>query len=141
MIETFRGIAHPSLCDSLGHLNTRSYFNVFDDASFRFFDALGEPCDVLQAQQQSWADIKAEIEYKAEIPLGRAFFVRTGIVALGGRSVTFRHEMMSGESAGMLHATMQAVSVFFDLAARKAIALPESFRREAERHMVGMNGG
>ena len=137
MIETFRGIAHPSLCDSLGHLNTRSYFNVFDDASFRLFDALGDPCDVLQAQRRSWADIKAEIEYKAEIPLGRTFFVRSGIVALGGRSVTFRHEMMSGEGGSMLCATMQAVSVFFDLAARKATPRPDGFRREAERHMVG----
>ena len=137
MIETYRGIAHPSLCDSLGHLNTRSYFNIFDEASFWFFNALGEPCDVLQANQRSWADIKAEIEYKAEVPLGRPFLVRTGVVALGGRSVTFRHEMVSGSDGDVLSATMQAVSVFFDLAARKAVPLPDDFRVRAERHMIG----
>lgn len=40
-IETFKGIAHPWLCDIMGHLNTRNYMAMFDNASMYFLSLLG----------------------------------------------------------------------------------------------------
>jgi len=40
MHETARvhfGVAHPWLCDSMGHLTSRHYVAMFDDASYHFF--------------------------------------------------------------------------------------------------------
>ena len=35
-IETWRGMAHPWNCDTMGHMNTRFYAAIYDDASFHF---------------------------------------------------------------------------------------------------------
>lgn len=137
MVETFRGVAHPWLCDAFRHLNTRNYVGMFDDASFHFFSILGAPLTEMLAAQRGWADVKAEIEFKAEVPLGHLVVVRTGVVRLGRTSVTYRHEMW-GADAQRLHATMQTVSVHFDLERRVAIPLPEDFRASAERHLLSV---
>ena len=132
MIETFRGVAHPWLCDAFGHLNTRNYVAMFDDGSFHFFQALGYSLAALKRDNRGWADVRAELEFKAEVPLGALVVVRTGVVQVGGKSLTYRHEMRSPDDDG-LHATMQTVTVYFDLAARKATPIPDSVRAAAAR--------
>lgn len=135
MIETFRGVAHPWLCDAFGHLNTRNYVGMFDDASFHFFSALGAPMIELQKDHKGWADVRAELEFREEVPLGRLVIVHTGVLKLGRTSITYRHEMRDAD-ADRLHATMQTVTVHFDLRARKAIPLPDTLRSRAERHLL-----
>jgi len=139
MMETFRGVAHPWLCDAFGHLNTRNYVAMFDDASFHFFSALGASALALQREGKGWADVKAELEFKAEVPLGHLVVVRTGAGKVGRTSLTYRHEMRGADDE-TLHATMQTVTVHFDLQARRAIALPDAVRETAERHLLEGGG-
>lgn len=131
-IETFRGVAHPWLCDAFGHLNTRNYVAMFDDASFHFFSALGASMIELREQRRGWADVRAELEFEAEVPLGHLVIVRTGVVRVGRTSLTYRHEMR-GADEDRLHASMQTVTVHFDLEARRAVPLPEALRERAQR--------
>ena len=35
-IETWRGMAHPWNCDTMGHMNTRFYAAIYDDAHQRY---------------------------------------------------------------------------------------------------------
>ncbi|NIR31302.1 MAG: acyl-CoA thioesterase [Gammaproteobacteria bacterium] len=135
MIETFRGVAHPWLCDAFGHLNTRNYVGMFDDASFHLFSALGASPIELLREHKGWADVKAELEFKDEVPLGHLVVVRTGVVKLGRTSLAYRHEMR-GADDDRLHATMQTVTVHFDLKTRKSIPLPDVLRASAERHLL-----
>ena len=41
MIECYRGVVHPWLCDAMGHLTTRHYVGMFDDAGYHLLAALG----------------------------------------------------------------------------------------------------
>lgn len=130
MIETFRGVAHPWLCDAFGHLNTRHYVAMFDDASFHFFSALGFSMERGKVERRGWADVRAELEFADEVPFGALVVVRTGVVKVGGKSLTYRHEMRSADD-GRLHATMQTVTVYFDLEARRSTDIPDAIRAAA----------
>ncbi len=34
-LTTYVGVAHPWMCDTMGHMNVRHYAAMFDDASFQ----------------------------------------------------------------------------------------------------------
>ena len=126
-IETWRGMAHPWNCDSMGHMNTRFYAAIYDDASFHFLARLAPS----RAQKESglgWADVRQLIEYKQEVESGALLVVRTVLKRLGRTSVEYRHELRDAES-DLLHSTSEQVTVRFDLAARKAVPLDDEIRR------------
>ena len=126
-IETWRGMAHPWNCDTMGHMNTRFYAAIYDDASFHFLARLAPS----RAQQESglgWADVRQLIEYKQEVAGGALLLVRTVLKRLGRTSVEYRHELHDAET-DLLHSTSEQVTVRFDLAAQKAAPLDEEIRR------------
>jgi len=126
-IETWRGMAHPWNCDSMGHMNTRFYAAIYDDASFHFLARLAPS----RAQKESglgWADVRQLIEYKQEVASGALLLVRTQLKRLGRTSVEYRHELRDAET-DLLHSTSEQVTVRFDLRARKAAPLDDEIRR------------
>jgi len=131
MIRTYFGIAHPWLCDNMGHLNTRNYVGMFDDAGAHYLATIGwSPADASE-KGAGWADVRGEIEYQAEVPVGEQVTIDTGTEAVGTKSLTMYSEMRNTIS-GELHATMRSVLVHFDLEARSAIPVPEEFRNAAQ---------
>jgi acyl-CoA thioester hydrolase len=135
MIETFRGVAHPWLCDVMGHLNTRNYVALFDDASMHFISSLGYDFSEARAGIAGWADVHAEINLMSEVAMGALAIIRTGVIQIGNSSITTRHEMtdLSGEQ---IHASYQLKTVYFDLAARKSKPIPDAYRKVAEGLMI-----
>jgi len=126
-IETWRGMAHPWNCDTMGHMNTRFYAAIYDDASFHFLARLAPS----RAQKESglgWADVRQLIEYKLEVASGALLLVRTMLTRLGRTSVEYRHELRDAET-DLLHSTSEQVTVRFDLRARKAAPLDDEIRR------------
>ena len=126
-IETWRGMAHPWNCDSMGHMNTRFYAAIYDDASFHFLARLAPS----RAQKESglgWADVRQLIEYKQEVASGALLLVRTMLRRLGRTSVEYRHELRDAET-DRLHSSSDQVTVLFDLAARAAAPLDEAMRQ------------
>ena len=102
MIGVQKCVAHPWMCDVLGHLTTRFYVGMFDDASYRLlhtvFGWTGASDD---AGKTAWVDARHLIEYRAEVTAGdllemmlvfavatiiviRAFLALTGYPRLGG---------------------------------------------------------
>jgi len=135
LIETHRGVVHPWLCDALGHLTTRNYMAMFDDAGWHLLLALGlSPGGMLQ-QKRSWADVRHEIEYLRELTEGELVLIRSTPVKVGGKSLTYRHEMSNAESGGVC-ATMTVTAVYFDLDQRKAIPIDETLRQKIESWLV-----
>ena len=129
-IETWRGMAHPWNCDTMGHMNTRFYAAIYDDASFHFLARLAPS----RAQKESglgWADVRQLNEYKQEVASGALLLVRTVLKRLGRTSVEYRHVLRDAET-DLLHSTSEQVTVRFDLAARKAAPLDEEIRRRGE---------
>ncbi len=122
-IETYRGVAHPWLCDAFGHLNTRHQMAMFDDAGFHFLHAIGPRAEQMAADRKGWADVRLEVDLKDEVPLGGLVVVRSHLVRVGKTSLTYAHQMHSADD-DRLHTAAQLVTVYFDLEARRAIPLP-----------------
>lgn len=134
MMETYRGVVHPWLCDIMGHLTTRHYVAMFDDASYHLAHACGVSVDI-ENHDTGFVDVKLEMDFITELKAGELIIVRSGILRLGGKSFTAQHSMHR-LSDDALAATMQATSVAFDLKGRKAIPLSDDFRAKAAALMI-----
>jgi len=134
VIETYYGIVHPWLCDSMGHLTTRHYVGMFDDSHPHFFTELGAGQEEMQERGEGFADVKSTLEYKQELHSGALIVIKSTIVSLGSKSFVHRHEMYNRRT-GELAATMENITVTFDLKARKAVPLFPYFRKAAERYL------
>jgi acyl-CoA thioester hydrolase len=125
-----KGVAHPWQCDVQGHLTTRFYVAMFDDASYHFLQEVfgkNEP-------GMGWADVRHVIEYQAEVSAGDLLEVHGELLRLGGKSVTVRYEMTNLET-DQLAATLESTSVLFDLERRCAVAFSEQQRAAAAQHL------
>jgi acyl-CoA thioester hydrolase len=127
-VITYVGVAHPWMCDAMGHMNVRYYMAMFDDASFQL---LGKLAGVDKEKSLGWADVRHEIEYKHETSAGTLVTIRSRVLRVGRSSVTYRHALCDSLE-GELHAEATVTSVRFDLAARKSIELGADIRRQAE---------
>jgi acyl-CoA thioester hydrolase len=128
-VETYRGVAYPWNCDSMGHMNTQFYAALYDGASFHFLSLLA-PSGELKKSGLGWADVRQLIEYKHEITAGGLLVVRTALKRLGNKSIEYRHELRNVET-DHLYSTSEQVTVLFDLNKRAAIPLDETIRRRA----------
>ncbi len=130
-VETFRGVAHPWLCDAMGHLSTRHYVGMFDDAAWHLVLLLGDAPHRAKENQRGWADVRHEIEYSHEVPVGALVIIRSALVRIGSKSITCKYEMRNAETE-VLCATMISTSVRFDLKARASIQLEPELRKSME---------
>ncbi|MFC3051585.1 acyl-CoA thioesterase [Kordiimonas pumila] len=134
MMESYRGVVHPWLCDGMGHFTTRHYTAMFDDASYHLAYACG--VDLSSENRESgFVDVKLEMNFLSELRSGALVIVHSGILKLGRTSFTARHEMRNIKDMS-LAATLDSVSVFFDLKARKAMPIDDTFRTKAAALMV-----
>lgn len=134
MISVHKGVAHPWLCDIMGHMTTRHYVAMFDDASYHFLSqAFGwAPA---HGDDFGWADVKHTIEYQDEVGAGELLEIRAGLAKVGGKSITVRYKMHN-LTRGNLAATLESVSVYFDLKARKAAPIPDDLRERASTYVI-----
>ena len=71
MLVTYKGMAHPWLCDVMGHLTTRHYVAMFDDASYHLLlEIFDWSASSVAEDGLGWADVRHVIEYQAEVSSG-----------------------------------------------------------------------
>jgi acyl-CoA thioester hydrolase len=132
--ETYRGVVHPWLCDTFGHMNVRWYLHHFDDAAFHIWPLLGLS---LQRMEEEYgvhtvvANVK--IDYLRELRDGDLFVVKSAFTRVGSKSCTYTQKMFHADT-GVHHATHEGIEVFFDPKARKAAAMPEGIRALLKEH-------
>ncbi len=129
-LTTYVGVAHPWMCDTMGHMNVRHYAAMFDDASFQLLGHIAG-LETEGEKARGWADVRSETEYKHETKAGALITIRSRVVKLGRSSVTFE-QIMSGTLDDVVHAVNRTVTVRFDLDARAATALEPAARSRAE---------
>jgi acyl-CoA thioester hydrolase len=129
-LVTYVGVAHPWMCDVMGHMNVRHYAAMFDDASFQLLGHIAGT-EGLADTSRGWADVRSEVEYKHETKAGALLTIRSRVVKAGRSSVTFE-QVMAGSLDGVVHAVNRTVSVRFDLVERVAVALDADMRTRAE---------
>lgn len=137
MLTVQQSVAHPWQCDIMGHMTTRYYMAIFDDASYHFlFHLFGWNGAQDAAQQFGWVDVKHTIEYRHEVNAGDLIEVRADLLKLGGKSMTMRYDMFAiGRNENV--ATLESIIVLFDLNDRCAVTIPEPLRTKASVHIKG----
>lgn len=135
MLSVNKAIAQPWECDVMGHLTTRFYVAMFDDASYHLlYQAFGWTIGGHESRKFGWADVRHVIEYKAEVSAGDILEIRTRITKIGGKSFTALYEMIN-LARDEVAATLESVCVYFDLEARSAIPLTEEMKQRARQFM------
>ena len=136
MLVVNKAVAHPWECDVIGHLTTRFYVAMFDDASYHFlFDVFGWSGATDETGENGWVDVRHVIEYQAEVSAGDILEIRASLVKIGSKSITARYEMINlGKDE--VDATLECIYVFFDMQARVGLGLSEQLR-EAESKYLG----
>jgi acyl-CoA thioester hydrolase len=116
----------------MGHMTTRHYVAMFDDASYhclyRLFGWTGKEA---QSSNLGFADVKHTIEYLDEVHEGDLIEIRGELIKLGGKSVTIQYEMRRATNQTLV-ATLESISVLFDTKERRAVAIPDEYRAKAE---------
>ena len=111
---------------SWASMNVRHYLAIFDDASWHLSGGdWARPGGI--RRHRAWLGGRAPCHRaspRGEGAVGVAAARRaSGIVRVGRTSLTYRH-VMHGVPDAVEHATMEVVTVFFDLAARAAAPSP-----------------
>ena len=135
VIETFRGAIYPWHCDHQGHLTVMHYFGFFDPATWQLLSALGFTSARLAEENRGFVDVTATITYQAEQHVGGLVHIESGLKKIGNTSLTVLHRMRNSES-GELAATLENVMLYFDLAARCKLPLPEADRARMASFLV-----
>ena len=134
MIETYKGIVHPVLCDVMGHMTTRHYAAAFDDASYH----LAHACNLPINDKNGFVDLELTIKFLAELRTGDLFFIRSAITRIGNSSFGARHELVKCEN-NEVAAVQEATYAFFDLVNRQSVVLPDQFREKAESLLISVS--
>lgn len=131
MLTVYQGVVHPWLCDVNGHLTVRHYMAMFDDACYHLYRQVfgyGGPSGRFEGR--SWVAVKQTLEYRAELPVGTLVEVRGRPSRIGTTSLTCHYEMVDA-STNALAATLDHVTTFFDLEARRTVPLTDEMRAAA----------
>ena len=135
MISVHKAVAHPWLCDVLGHMTTRYYVGMFDDASYHFlYDVFGWVGAQDDDGKRAWVDVQHTIKYQAEARAGDLLEVRASLVKIGTKSITATY-MMQNLKTGDVAATLDAVYVLFDLETRIGIEISDDLRGAASKYI------
>ncbi len=130
-LPLFTSVVHPWHCDAMGHMNTRFYAAIFDDASFQVLDTLAPD----KSDGLGWADITWNIVYRNEVKAGTCVRVASKIAALGNKSVSISHSMESIDGQTVF-ATADMKIARFNLAERVSVAIAAQTRAHISSFMA-----
>jgi len=129
-IETYRGAVAAWECDHLGHMNVQFYIAKVSDAAWHFQQAIGMGPSVVRERRIGLAAVRQDVHYRRELLAGDLVLVQSGVLAIGGKSLTVLHRMLNAGS-GEIAMTMTNVGVCLDLDDRKAMPLSDEIRTKA----------
>ena len=127
---TYRGTVYPWHCDHMGHMNVMWYVGKFDEATWQLFTVLGLTPSFLRDNQRGMAAVEQTIHYKRELHAGDVVSIHSQLLAVGEKSLRFRHDMID-QRDGEFAATTTVVGVHLDTLARRSCRLPEDIVRAA----------
>lgn len=135
-METYRSCVEPVDCDSLGHMNVSRYFKAFSDAVANLQTAMGLTAqDMREGRKLSFAVVKMESLFHAEILAGESIYVKSEVKEIGTKSMTFIHRMYRAAD-DVLCFESTAKGALLSLELRKAVPVPEDVKEKAMQFMA-----
>jgi acyl-CoA thioester hydrolase len=132
-MQTFRGVVYPAQSDAMGHMTVQYYVAAFDQAMWHLVQSLGYDPAWRNDRDEGWADVRYEIDFKAELRVGDLFKVESEIVSVGRSSLKSHHQLFNCN--GELAASVLMTSVYFHLKERSSIPIPDVIRTEAQQRL------
>ena len=132
LLLTYRGSVEAWECDSGGVAPPRAHIARFNDAITHLFRAMKIDRAELFASGLGSAALDYDISYHRPMRAGAAVEIRSGMLALSDKVYHLVHYVLDSAS-GELITTIVVAALFFDLAARKSVAIPLAVRAEANR--------
>ena len=135
MVLVQKSVAHPWMCDVLGHMTTRHYVAMFDDAAYHMlYEVFGWTGSSDDENKIAWADVNHTIDYKAEVSAGDILEIEAKLIKIGNKSITMYYEMKNlGKNE--VAASLQVISVLFDLESRESVEISEELKQLASKHL------
>jgi acyl-CoA thioester hydrolase len=134
-LETHRGVVFPWQCDQFGHMNVRWYAHFFDDASFHLWAMHGVGHNAMLARGFHTVVAVTSTRFVRELKGGDMVLVKSAFTRVGNKSVTMYQRMFSADT-DELHATQEAVEVFFDPQTRTSLPVPKDIRAALEPKLI-----
>lgn len=135
-MQTLRRPVAPRDCDILGHMNVAAYVDAVSDAMFTLQGLAGLDRAAIATTQRSFVAARLECDYRAEMLAGDVLSMDSRVLHVGTKSARFEHKMIRlSDDATVFEA--ENVSVYFDLEARRALAMPEDLRAALDRLREG----
>jgi len=134
-VECFRSVVYPWHCDHQGHMTTMHYVGMFDAACWHLLSAMGFRRGALDAERRGFVDARSTIEYRLEQRAGSLVVIEGGLLGIGRSSLNTFYRMKNPETDDVT-ATLESVTVHFDLEARHKVALDDSTRERLRAFLV-----
>ena len=131
LAEIFRGVLAAEHCDRRGLMHPAATIAAISDGMNNFFPVVLEedaPAGEAPRRRLAEAALEYHMLYHRPCTVGSLLTVRSAMLALGEKTHRHLHWLLDPET-GEGVATARAVSVSFDLASRRAVAVPEVTRR------------
>lgn len=135
-IVTYRGLVYPWHCDHMGHMNVAVYVGKFDEASWHLLAAIGITPRYTRETGNGMAGVQQNITYKRELFPGAIVEIRSRVVSIANRKMTWLHEMVDAES-GELVAFCELTGVHISREQHRATPFPAEIRAAADALLAG----
>ena len=135
LMDLYLAVIFPWQCDHMGHMNVMYYVHAFDQAFASLLAEVGFTGDYMRSTGMGFADVKHEIEYKAEQRAGDRIAITGGFSKLGSSSAEVRLRMRNPDT-GETAAVSRITSVHFNLTERRSEPMPEEAREKIEGRMI-----
>lgn len=136
---SFRSVVDPSDCDFLGHMNVSRYFAACSDGVFAIQSEMGLTAnDMRTGRRLSFAVVNAQSDFRAELSAGDAIRLETSIIAIGSKSITFRHRLFQTDGDKVAFET-EFKCVMLSLDTRRAVEIPTDVRKAATAWLDGQD--
>ena len=122
-------------CDALGHLNVAQYFALCNVNGFAMQRAMGwPPGEAVDGLRLSFAVMKADCNFMAEVLAGETVRVQASIKRIGTKSAVFRNDIKRMDDSPVFASTWQSACLNLDT--RKSYVIPDNLREALERFHV-----
>jgi acyl-CoA thioesterase FadM len=118
--------------DENGHMNVKSYFGLFESASWAKWKSLSENSELMDSS--SMVAGRFYIEHRKELFEGDQLEVWTGIVPFNESAIIMVHRLTSSNNG--LIATCEVLTCFFNLRTREKGDFPPEIMRYIKRNAI-----
>lgn len=133
--HSIRVVVGTSDCDILGHLNVARYFALCNQCGFAMQTAMGwVPGDKREGRRLSFAVVRAESDFHAEVLEGEVLIVTSDIVRIGSKSASFRNTITRQDGSAVFSSVWHSACLNLDT--RRADVIPETFRTVLKQYLA-----